>query len=91
MYKNNIRTPADALAYFTDCQLATVETLAAKKSPPKHDYKRQISIAQHMVDLIREFKIVDEGNRFNKVFLAGSVENHANAIHASYFPEIDKP
>lgn len=67
MRKESIQTISDAFAYYTDCQLATVEWLALKKSTPKGEYKRHIDIAQGMCDLIRKFKVIDEGNRFNTV------------------------
>jgi len=50
MRKENVRTAPDALAYLLDCCLATVEMMAFKKSRPKNEYCRQISIAQIVYD-----------------------------------------
>ena len=35
MLKYNVRTPADALVYITDCNLATVESMAKKSKRRK--------------------------------------------------------
>lgn len=40
----------DALAYLTECTLATVADLKMKKSAPKHETSRQINIAQVGID-----------------------------------------
>jgi hypothetical protein len=44
--KNDVNNPTKALAYLLDCSLATVEEMATKKSKPKMEFERQISIAQ---------------------------------------------
>lgn len=46
MVKDSVRDPAGALAYVTDCTLATVCNLASKRSAPKYELRRQVSIAQ---------------------------------------------
>jgi hypothetical protein len=46
-----------ALVYMTDCTLATIESLATKKTRPVNEYKRQINIAQKGIDWIKEFNI----------------------------------
>lgn len=43
---DRIRGTDDALAFLTECTLATVEGLAGRARPPKHELSRQISIAQ---------------------------------------------
>lgn len=50
MMKHDVRSACDALAYITDCQLATVSSMAMKKSRPKNEYQRQISIATKCVE-----------------------------------------
>lgn len=57
MRRADVRTPADALLYLTDCTLATVEGLAMRKSAPKGELKRQIEMAQTAVNWIREMGI----------------------------------
>jgi len=46
----NVRTPEQALSYITDCTLATVSSMAMRKIRGKHEYERQISIAQKAVN-----------------------------------------
>lgn len=53
MRYEEIRSVEGALLYFADCQLATVDELAMKKSRGKGDYDRQKRIAQKMCDKIR--------------------------------------
>lgn len=78
MLKHKVRTAEQALAYLTDCTLATVCMMAMKKSRPKGEYARQISIAQCGVDWMREFGVVDPGNRAADVLaMGGSVADWA--------------
>ncbi len=67
MRRDNIRTVENAFAYFTDCTLATVCDMAMTKSRKVGEYRRQKAIAQHMCDVMRDHKIVDDGNRYNDV------------------------
>jgi hypothetical protein len=53
----HISSPDYALVYMTDCTLATIESLAMKKTRPVNEYKRQISIAQKGIDWIKNFNI----------------------------------
>ena len=48
---------SDAFVYYTDCQLATVEKMAASKYKTKADYRRQVDIAQEMVDQVKAFSL----------------------------------
>jgi hypothetical protein len=57
MNRDRIDNEASALVYMTDCTLATVTSLAMKKSRPVHEYKRQISIAQTGIDWINSMGI----------------------------------
>lgn len=50
-----VRTSEDALAYILDCNLATVEGMAMKKSRPSGEYARQIAIAQKTYDWAIKF------------------------------------
>ena len=73
MNKNNIRTAEDALAYYTDCTLATVCDMAMTKSRKVGEYQRQKNMAQGMCDLLRDLKITDEHNRYNDVMKCANV------------------
>lgn len=53
--RNNPTSEGEALAYITDCTLATVCHMAFKKSRPKGEYERQIGIAQKALDSMRRF------------------------------------
>jgi len=63
MLKGYVRNPSDALIYMISCTLATVSDLAMKKNKPKHEYERQISIAQTGLDWLKEFHIQTEDTR----------------------------
>jgi hypothetical protein len=53
MTRDNLRSELDALAYLTECTLATVSDLASKSKPPKGELRRQISIAQTGIDWVK--------------------------------------
>lgn len=57
MLKRDVREPGHALAYLIDCTLATVCDMAAKKRRPKHEFERQVSIAQTGILWALEFGI----------------------------------
>lgn len=85
MNRWDIKTLEDAFVYLADCQLATVVDLAMKKSKSKSEYERQILIAQIFCDYIKEFKLKDEGNRFEKVqALGNNVEKYAEQIEEKH-------
>ena len=67
MLKKDVRTEADAIAYLVDCTLATVSDMAVKKSRKKHEYSRQISIAQTGVNWMRDFGIDQTWTRADEV------------------------
>jgi hypothetical protein len=68
VYEHAVHDEKDALLYLINCQLATLTDMAMRKSRPKYEYKRQIDIAQNLVNWIQEFHIeVDEGNRVQGV------------------------
>lgn len=67
MIEYNVSNPAQALAYITDCNMATVEEMATKKSRNKREYKRQINIAQIAIDWMIEMKVDMSGTRAEKI------------------------
>ena len=74
MMKSQVRTPADALAYMTDCTLATVCSMAMRKSRPKGEYERQIAIAEAGVKWMIEMGVPrNETSRAESVEKCGSV------------------
>lgn len=74
MDKHRVKTEGDALLYITDCNLATVCEMACKKSRPKGEFERQISIAQIGISWIVSFGISSTGTRIADVIKAGSVK-----------------
>lgn len=50
MTVNDIQCVDEALAYMTECELATVEELAVRKTKSRRAYDRHIAIAQVGVD-----------------------------------------
>jgi len=76
MQKHQVRTPNQALAYITDCNLATVQDMAMKKSRGKREFERQINIAQTACDWMRQMNIDVTGTRAKEVFkFNGSVSD----------------
>lgn len=63
MFKDSVRTPEDALAYIVDCTLATVSSMAMKKSRSKSAYNRQKDIAQLGVNWMKEMSVDLKGTR----------------------------
>lgn len=84
MRKDEVRGPADALAYLMDCQLATVCNVVGKRSSPQCDIKRHISIAQQGVNWMREHNVNFAGTRAEDVvrLFGGSVEAWAAKFKA---------
>ena len=75
MRKSEIKTLAAALAYVTDCTLATVQSMAILKSRKKTEFKRQIAIAQTAFDWMRDMGVDYSDTRAADVADAGgSVE-----------------
>jgi hypothetical protein len=77
MHKYQVITPADALAYITDCTLATVGDMAGKKSRPKHEFERQMAIAQTAITWMQEMGVDVSTTRAEDVVAAGSVQKWA--------------
>ena len=82
MYKDNVRNPEQALAYITDCTLATVAHMAMRKSRPKHEYARQKAIAQRAITWMDNMRIDYKGTRAADVLDAGSVDAWAKQFEA---------
>jgi hypothetical protein len=57
MRKHDVKCSHEALAYITDCNLATICGMAGKKSRPKSEYSRQKAIAQQSIDWMRSFGV----------------------------------
>ena len=75
MFKERVRTVEEAFAYVTDCTLATVSSMAIKRSRGKGEYQRQISIAQTAVDWMRDQELSPFDTRAREVIhdFGGSV------------------
>lgn len=80
MLKHTVRTPEQALAYITDCNLATVCELAMRKYRLKHEFERQISIAQTAIDWMIAMNVDMSGTRAVEVIKCGSVWDWARAF-----------
>lgn len=52
MLYSNIKTLAEAFDYVLDCNLATAETLAMRKRPPKAELRRHLSIVQKGIEAL---------------------------------------
>lgn len=87
MFKHEVRTPEQALAYLTDCTLATVCNMALKKSRPKGEYVRQKLIAQTAVNWMICMKVDCRGTRAEDVIEAGDVDAWA----AQFEPRTPSP
>ena len=77
MRKCDVRTPEQALAYVTDCTLATVCDLAAKKSRSKSEFERQKAIAQSGIDWMVDMKVDVRGTRAQQV-----IEQYSRSVDA---------
>jgi hypothetical protein len=77
MHKNQVRDAGQALAYITDCTLATVCDLASKKSASKRELSRQISIAQTAIDWMTTMKVDFSATRAVDACAAGGVAQWA--------------
>ena len=67
MMAHKVRTPGVALAYITDCTLATIESMAMKKHRGKHEFERQISIAQKAIDWMVQMDVDVSDTRAAKI------------------------
>lgn len=85
MHASTARTPERALTYITDCNLATVSSMAMLKSRKKGEFDRQISIAQTACDWLRQMKIDISTTRVEVVEeeFGGCVRNWAESYMES--------
>lgn len=79
MNRFEVRTLEGAIAYITDCNLATVCSMACKKSKTKYEFERQISIAQTAIDWMIQLKVDFSSTRAKDVVehFGGSVADWA--------------
>ena len=77
MQKHNVRSAGDALAYITDCTLATVSLMAMKKRRPAGEYARQIAIAQTAINWMQEMGVDIETTRAGDAVREGGVAEWA--------------
>lgn len=77
MRKYEVKSPGDALIYLTDCQLATVASMAMKKTRPVNEYRRQQQIAQMAIDWMDNMGIDYTSTRAQEVKKSGSVQTWA--------------
>ena len=82
MHKYQVSDTGKALAYITDCTLATVCDMAMKKRRPKYEFERQMSIAQTAINWMVQMGVDVSTTRAEDVIAAGSVEQWA----AKYMP-----
>lgn len=88
LHEHNLQNTDECLLWLLDCTLATVEDLAMKKSAPKHEYSRQIGMAQTALNLLlREGKDVSmiRADQICKNFNR-SVKDWAADIHSRFNP-----
>ena len=81
MSNRDVKTPEQALAYMTECTLATVVDMALANSRPKDQFQRQISIAQKGIFWMGQMNI-DMSSRAERVMkeAGGSVALWAEFI-----------
>lgn len=83
MLKYEVRTPADALAYITDCTLATVCDMASRKRRPKYELERQIGIAQTAITWMKQMGVDFRTTRAADADAEGGVQKWAE----KYMPD----
>ena len=71
--------------YITDCQLATLETLALRKSSPKSEFERQFSIYKKCVDWVLQNNLDYHGTRIVQIVKCGSLENWLTKLNPLRF------
>lgn len=73
MTYEKVKNPNDALVYVTECTLATIEWMALKKNRPKHEYERQIEIAEKAILWIRQYDVsIEPGSRVYDVLITST-------------------
>lgn len=87
MQAHEVKTPGLALAYLTDCTLATVADMAMKKSRNPGEYIRQALIAQCGVSALHRFDLILDGSRAYQVLAAGGVSAWAADYECGSLPK----
>lgn len=87
MQKHQVIDTGKALAYITDCTLATVCDMAMKKKRPKHEFERQMSIAQTAINWMVEMGVDTSTTRAADVIEAGSVKQWAERFMPNRFAQ----
>jgi len=77
MRADDVKNPADALVYITDCCLATVSIMAGLKSRKEYEYQRQINIAQKACNWMKQMKIDPTGSRAEDIINKTTVADWA--------------
>lgn len=77
------RTIYEAFAQIADCNLATVSHMAELRSKQPGEYRRQIAIAQMMIDWMEEFHVEPAGTRAEEIITLTTVAEWA----AQYEPK----
>jgi hypothetical protein len=88
MQKHEVRNCDQALAYITDCCLATVEYMAMLKNPAKSEFSRHINIAQIACDWLDTMHIDYVTTRATSIIGIQSVEKWAIEIHNTHHPKL---
>lgn len=89
---NTLRTHEDGLAYMVECTLATVSGLLLKKSPPKSELRRQISIAQAGITCLGASADFTGGLRLNEIHqkFENNVQAWADDYRARFLEQAQK-
>lgn len=83
MSKSRVNSTASALAYLTDCTLATVAKLTMTKSASKSELRRQTRMAQDAIEWMDRYGVDYSNTRAADVkALGGSVEKWAEQFKA---------
>lgn len=91
-----VKNELEGLAWLTECTLATVADMVMKQSPPTGELRRQISIAQGGINLIKRYRPralryphFKPENRVKTVLEThqDSVVDYALALRARFHPD----
>jgi hypothetical protein len=80
LHRDEIRTAAHALAYLTDCSLASVEHFVLKSKPPVGAYRKAVGQAQFGVDKCRALATLGAGRAADILVDNTSVDAWAGAL-----------
>lgn len=71
---HDVKDPGSALAYITDCNLATVEAMAMKRTRAMIEFERQKAIAQKAIDWMVDMGVDFSTTRAADVVKAGGID-----------------